>query len=203
MTAGILEQTCLNTNDIIHETIAMVRSNAEAQHVRITLDLAASPPLVSGDRIQVRQVLLNLMRNVFEAMHQVEDGSRVLTLLSLLVEMRYTPDHTPFLQEWTAMCMPRAPKSTVGFVDQHCAYYRDVFPEVRSFEYFTALHLGLLAELPRKTLPAIARAVGVDDAQAFHHFFDVFSLGSGDIPPETARDSDQALHKRAGFYFVY
>ena len=78
MTAGILEQTCLNTNDIIHETIAMVRSNAEAQHVRITLDLAASLPLVSGDRIQVRQVLLNLMRNVFEAMHQVEDGSRVL-----------------------------------------------------------------------------------------------------------------------------
>jgi C4-dicarboxylate-specific signal transduction histidine kinase len=78
LTAGILEQTCLNTNDIIHETIAMVRSNAEAQHVRITLDLAASLPLVSGDRIQVRQVLLNLMRNVFEAMHQVEDGSRVL-----------------------------------------------------------------------------------------------------------------------------
>ena len=68
------------------------------------------------------------------------------------------------------MSMPRAPKATVGFVDQYCAYYRDVFPEVRSFEYFTALHLGLIAELPRKTLPAIARAVGVDDAQALHHF---------------------------------
>jgi SRSO17 transposase len=66
--------------------------------------------------------------------------------------------------------MPRAPKATVGFVDQYCAYYRDLFPEVRSFEYFTALHLGLIAELPRKTLPAIARAVGGNDAQAFHHF---------------------------------
>ena len=68
------------------------------------------------------------------------------------------------------MSMPRAPKATVGFVDQYCAYYRDVFPEVRSFEYFTALPLGLIAELPRKTLPTVARAVGVDDAQALHHF---------------------------------
>ena len=68
------------------------------------------------------------------------------------------------------MSVPREPKPTVSFVDQYCAYYRDVFPEVRSFEYFTALHLGMIAALPRKTLPAIARAVGVDDAQSFHHF---------------------------------
>ena len=64
------------------------------------------------------------------------------------------------------MSMPRAPKTTGGFIDQYCAYYQNVFPEVRSFEQFTALHLGLLTELPRKTLPAIARAVGGDDAQA-------------------------------------
>ena len=68
------------------------------------------------------------------------------------------------------MSMPRAPKTTVRFVDQYCAYYRDVFPEVRSFAQFTALHLGLLTNIARKTLPAIARAVGVEDAQSFHHF---------------------------------
>ena len=68
------------------------------------------------------------------------------------------------------MSIPREPKATVRFVDQYCAYYRDVFPEVRSFEHFTALHLGLIAELPRKTLPAIARTVGIDDAQSLHHF---------------------------------
>jgi hypothetical protein len=66
--------------------------------------------------------------------------------------------------------MPREPKATVRFVDQYCAYYRAVLPEVRSFEQFTALHLGMMAELPRKTLPAIARAVGGDDAQSLHHF---------------------------------
>jgi C4-dicarboxylate-specific signal transduction histidine kinase len=80
LTAGTLEQTCLNINDVIHETIGMVHSAADVQHVRITLDLAADLPLVSGDRIQLRQVLLNLVRNAFEAMHQVEDGSRTLVV---------------------------------------------------------------------------------------------------------------------------
>ena len=80
LTAGTLEQTCLNINDIIYETIGLVRSDADARHVRITLDLAADLPLVSGDRIQLRQVLLNLVRNSFEAMHQLEDGSRTLVV---------------------------------------------------------------------------------------------------------------------------
>jgi two-component system sensor kinase FixL len=80
LTVGSLEQTCLNIHDVIHETIGLVHSDAEAQPMRITLDLAAALPLVSGDRIQLRQVLLNLMRNAFEAMHQVEDGSRILVV---------------------------------------------------------------------------------------------------------------------------
>jgi SRSO17 transposase len=68
------------------------------------------------------------------------------------------------------MSVPRAPKPTMGFVDQYCAPYQEVFPEVRSFEQFKLLHLGLLAELPRKTLPAIARVVGLEDEQPLHHF---------------------------------
>lgn len=46
----------------------------------------------------------------------------------------------------------------------------DVFSDVRSFEQFTYLQLGIIAELPRKTLPAIACAVGLDNAQSLHHF---------------------------------
>jgi signal transduction histidine kinase len=80
LTTGTLEQTCLNINDVIHETIGLVRSDAEAQHVLMTLDLAADLPLVAGDRVQLRQVLLNLVRNAFEAMHQAEDGERTLVV---------------------------------------------------------------------------------------------------------------------------
>ena len=68
------------------------------------------------------------------------------------------------------MSMPRAPKATVGFVDQYCACYQEIFPEVRSLDQLKYLHLGLMAEMPRKTLPAIARAVGLEDEQSLHHF---------------------------------
>lgn len=73
------------------------------------------------------------------------------------------------LQEGAAMSVPRAPKPTVGVVDQDCAYDHEVFPEGRSVEPFNYLHLGLLAEVPRKTWPAIARVVGLEADQSLPH----------------------------------
>jgi SRSO17 transposase len=63
----------------------------------------------------------------------------------------------------------RAPTPTVTFVDQYCAAYRDLFDDVRSFEHLCLLHLGLISDLPRKSLPAIAHRVGADP-QALHYF---------------------------------
>jgi SRSO17 transposase len=68
------------------------------------------------------------------------------------------------------MTAPRDPKSTVNFIDVYCAYYQDLFPEVRSFENFKALHLGMLSDLKRKTLPEIAKISGLDNSQSLHHF---------------------------------
>ena len=59
---------------------------------------------------------------------------------------------------------------TVSFIDEYCKLYQDLFPEVRSFECFKYLHLGMISEIKRKTLPAIARAVGLADSQSLHHF---------------------------------
>ena len=53
----------------------------------------------------------------------------------------------------------------MSFVDQYCPLYGDLFPEVRSFEAFKLLHLGMISEIKRKSLPAIARAVGLDNPQ--------------------------------------
>jgi len=44
------------------------------------------------------------------------------------------------------------------------------FGEVRSFEAFKQLHLGLISEAKRKSLPAIATVAGLDNAQSLHHF---------------------------------
>lgn len=68
------------------------------------------------------------------------------------------------------MVEPRKAVKTVTFIDNYCAAYRDVFPEVRSFEAFKFLHLGMISEIPRKTLPAIAKAVGLPNDQVLHHF---------------------------------
>jgi len=42
--------------------------------------------------------------------------------------------------------------------------------QVRSFEAFKQLHLGLISEVKRKSLPAIAQVAGLDNAQSLHHF---------------------------------
>ena len=68
------------------------------------------------------------------------------------------------------MTQARQATPTVTFVDEYCQLYQDLFPDVRSFEHFKQLHIGMLSEIKRKTLPAVARAVGESDPQALHHF---------------------------------
>lgn len=68
------------------------------------------------------------------------------------------------------MVIPRLACSTVGFIDEYCEAYRHLFADVRSFQCFKYLHVGLISDLPRKSLPAIARQVGLKDSQPLHHF---------------------------------
>ena len=42
------------------------------------------------------------------------------------------------------MTAPRLPKPTVNFIHTYCGDYQDLFPEVRSFESFKNLHLGMI-----------------------------------------------------------
>jgi len=67
------------------------------------------------------------------------------------------------------MSKTRPATPTVAFIDQYCAQYRSLFHNVRHFEQFTALHLGLLAETRRKSLPRLAKTVPMDP-QALHNF---------------------------------
>ena len=64
----------------------------------------------------------------------------------------------------------REPAETIKFVDDYCEWYRKLFPEVRSFEAFKYLHLGMSSDIKRKTLPAISRVVGLSNEQGLLHF---------------------------------
>jgi SRSO17 transposase len=68
------------------------------------------------------------------------------------------------------MSASRAAQPTIRFVDEYCQWYEPLFPEVRSFEAFKLLHLGMISEVKRKSLPAIAKAVGLNNPQSLHHF---------------------------------
>lgn len=65
---------------------------------------------------------------------------------------------------------PRSPRPTIGFVDEYCQLFAGLFPQVHSYEAFKLLHLGMISEIKRKSLPEIARAVGLQNPQTLHHF---------------------------------
>jgi SRSO17 transposase len=59
---------------------------------------------------------------------------------------------------------------TVKFVDEYCQWYQRLFPEVRSYEAFKYLHLGMISEIKRKSLPEIGKFVGLHNEQSLLHF---------------------------------
>jgi two-component system, LuxR family, sensor kinase FixL len=83
VTTGAQELTRLDINDVVRETIELVGSAAATQGVTITMVLADDLPLADGDYLQLCQVLLNLIRNAFEAMAEVEEESRILVVRTL------------------------------------------------------------------------------------------------------------------------
>jgi SRSO17 transposase len=66
------------------------------------------------------------------------------------------------------------------------------FPDARSFEHFKLLHVGLISELRRQSLPTIAKAVGLPNGQALHHFL---SKSPWDV--EAFRECRLSILKRA------
>jgi len=72
----------LNINDLIQEVAVLARSEAAQSRVQVRLDLASGLPLVKGDRVQLQQVLINLVNNSIEAMRIVTDRPRQLVIQS-------------------------------------------------------------------------------------------------------------------------
>ncbi|WP_323049115.1 ATP-binding protein [Caballeronia mineralivorans] len=70
----------LDINEVIDETVALVKQEALSHRVTVQLQLAPGLPLVRGDRIQLQQVIINLAINGVQAMATVADRARVLTI---------------------------------------------------------------------------------------------------------------------------
>ena len=66
--------------------------------------------------------------------------------------------------------LKRSPRPTVSVIDKYCWAYNDLFSDVRSYECFKYLHQGIISPIKRKSLPEIAKVVGVSSSQSLHHF---------------------------------
>lgn len=74
----------LNINEAIGEVLTLARGEAERSRAEIRTSLGAGLPSVSADKVQIQQVLLNLVVNAFEAMHGEGTGPRELVVASFL-----------------------------------------------------------------------------------------------------------------------
>ena len=79
---GEEERARLDINDLIREVMRLVQGELKNRGVSSRAELADDLPRVLADRIQLRQVILNLIMNAIEAMVSVSDRARVLRVRS-------------------------------------------------------------------------------------------------------------------------
>jgi len=70
----------LDLNEAAQEVIALSSNDLQRNRVVLQVELADELPTVSGDRIQLQQVVLNLLRNAADAMIDVHDRQRQLLI---------------------------------------------------------------------------------------------------------------------------
>ncbi|MDB6009129.1 MAG: histidine kinase [Gammaproteobacteria bacterium] len=77
---SVPEMATFDINDAVQEILALNRSDLRRNQVSVHTDLFPDQTLVRGDRVQLQQVLLNLIKNAAEAMSAVTDRAKVLEI---------------------------------------------------------------------------------------------------------------------------
>ncbi len=85
----------LEINDAIHEILALTQNEVHRSRVSLRTKLANDLPLVVGDRIQLQQVILNLLINAVQAVSELPEGPREVDLTS--EEVATNPEQTEVL----------------------------------------------------------------------------------------------------------
>jgi C4-dicarboxylate-specific signal transduction histidine kinase len=77
---GKLFKTPCKINSLIRETVGLIRNDLNNSKTKIDFELAKNIQIVSADKIQLQQVLLNLIQNAIEAMQDIEPKQRRIYL---------------------------------------------------------------------------------------------------------------------------
>jgi PAS domain S-box-containing protein len=77
-----IEKMPLDVNDVAREVIALVQRELTSHQVSLQMELTPTLPMIFGDRVQLQQVIINLVMNGIEAMQSVTDRPRELVIRS-------------------------------------------------------------------------------------------------------------------------
>jgi signal transduction histidine kinase len=77
-----MEKLPLDLNDVVREVIVLVQREVSDHLVSLRTEFAPALPTVLGDRVQLQQVIINLVMNGIEAMQPVNDRPRELVIRS-------------------------------------------------------------------------------------------------------------------------
>ena len=83
-----IEKVPLDVNDLVREVITLVQRELTSRRVSLRMELAPALAMILGDRIQLQQVMINLVMNGVEAMQSVTDRPRELVIRSHQGETR-------------------------------------------------------------------------------------------------------------------
>ena len=76
------EKVPLDVNDVVRDVIALVQRELASNQVSLRMDLTPALPIILGDRVQLQQVIINLVINGIEAMQPMMDQPRELVIRS-------------------------------------------------------------------------------------------------------------------------
>ena len=82
---GTPQREPVDINEVVREMIVLLRSEAARYNITVRMELATDLPRIMGDRVQLQQVLMNLMLNGFDAMRDL-GGTRELAIKSQRAE---------------------------------------------------------------------------------------------------------------------
>ena len=76
------EKVPLDVNDVVRESVTLVQRELNNQRISLRMELAPAVPKILGDRVQLQQVIINLVMNGIEAMQPLTDRPRDLVIRS-------------------------------------------------------------------------------------------------------------------------
>ena len=76
----------VGVNELIKDVVTLASLDSRVQEIPIDLDLEPSNPCVFVDVVQIQQVILNLIRNGIDAMNQLADKDKRLTIKTTRID---------------------------------------------------------------------------------------------------------------------